>query len=102
MMFLWELVAVAVGTYVLRSSVILVASRATMAPRVESTLRLIPPAVLSALVANALAFDHGAARPFGPWYVAAAIAAVVALHTRSAGWTLLSGMAAVWALSALW
>jgi branched-subunit amino acid transport protein len=100
--FLWELVAVAVGTYGLRASVILVASRTTMAPRVEATLRLIPPAVLSALVANALVLDHGEVRPFGPWYLAAAIAAVVALRTRSSGWTLLSGMAAVWALSALW
>ncbi len=102
MTFLWELIAVAAGTYVLRASVILAASRTTMPPRVESTLRLIPAAVLSALVANALVFDHGELRPFGPWYVAAAMAAVVALRTRSAGWTLLAGMVSVWVLSALW
>lgn len=102
MTFLWELVAVAVGTYALRASVILVSARTTMAPRVESTLRLIPAAVLSALVANALVFDHGEPRPFGPWYVAAAVAVAVAIRTRSAGWTLLAGMTSVWILSALW
>lgn len=102
MSFALEMLAVAVGTYLLRASVILAATSRRIPARFESTLRLIPPAVLSALVANALLFDGGDVRPFGPWYVALALAALVAARTRSVGWTLLSGMVAVWALSAVW
>lgn len=102
MSFALEMAAVAVGTYLLRASVILAAASQHMPARWEATLRLIPPAVLSALVANALVFDGDHVRSFGPWYVALALAAIVAARTRSVGWTLLSGMVAVWALSAVW
>lgn len=102
MNFLWELLAVAVGTYLLRASVILLSSRLAVPARLESTLRLIPAAVLPAIVANALVLDAGRVRPFGPWYVAFLVAALVAWRTRSAGWTLLVGMVSVWLLSALW
>lgn len=102
MTFFWELVLVAIGTYLLRTSVVFAATTWTMPARFESTLRLIPPAVLSALVANALVFDHGEVRPFGPWYVALGIAGVVAAWTRSVGWTLVVGMVAVWVLTWMW
>lgn len=102
MTFAFEVAMVALGTYLMRSSVILLAAGRGIPQQWESVLRLIPPAVLSALVANALVLDGGDIRPFGPWYVALAIAAVVAARTRSAGWTLLVGMPAVWGLSAIW
>jgi branched-subunit amino acid transport protein len=97
-----ELLTVAVGTYLFRSSVVLLAAGRTIPPRWEAVLQLIPPAVLAALVANALVLDGTEIRPFGPWYVAAAVAAVVAWRTRSAGWTLLVGMPVVWVLTAIW
>ena len=59
------------------------------------------PAVLAGLVAQTLFLDHGDLRPFGTWYVAAAIAALVAWRSRSFGWTLAAGMASVWLLEAL-
>jgi len=102
MSFGLELLIVSIGTYLLRASVILLAAGRRIPERAESVLRLIPPAVLSALVANALVLDKGEMRPFGPWYLAAVVAVVVAARTKSAGWTLLVGMGTVWALSALW
>ena len=56
--------------------------------------------MLAGLVAQTLLLDAGEPRPFGTWYVAGAIAAVVAWRTRSFGWTLLAGMASVWLLEA--
>lgn len=102
MSFTVQMLLVALGTYVMRASVILIAAGRHIPERVQSTLRLIPAAVLPALVANALVFDGGEVRPFGPWYVALALATVVAVRTRSVGWTLGVGMVAVWALSAIW
>jgi branched-subunit amino acid transport protein len=93
---------VALGTYLLRSSVILATGRAEIPDRVQAVLRLIPAAVLPALVANSLLVQADGLRSFGPWHVAAALATVVAVLTRSVGWTLLVGMVSVWALVALW
>ena len=59
------------------------------------------PAVLAGLVAQTLFLDHGEFRPFETWYLAAAVAAIVAWRTRSFGWTLLAGMGSVWLLEAL-
>ena len=102
MSFTLELLAVAAGTYLMRASVIVLAVGREIPDRVQSTLRLIPAAVLPALVANALVFDRGEVRPFGPWYVALALATVVAVRTRSVGWTLAVGMVAVWVLGVFW
>lgn len=102
MSFTLEMLLVALGTYLMRASVVVIAAGREIPERVQSTLRLIPAAVLPALVANALVFEGGEVRPFGPWYVALAVATVVAVRTRSVGWTLGVGMVAVWALGALW
>ncbi|MCP4436133.1 MAG: AzlD domain-containing protein [Actinomycetia bacterium] len=102
MSFTIQMVVVAIGTYLMRLSVIVAAAGRRIPPRLESTLRLIPAAVLPALVANAVLFDGGELRPFGPWYVAMAIAVGVAVWTRSVGWTLTVGMVAVWGLTAIW
>ncbi len=57
----------------------------------EQALSLVAPAVLAGLVAQTLFLDHGDVRPFGTWYLAAAVAALVAWRTRSFGWTLAAG-----------
>ncbi|MGI9579247.1 MAG: AzlD domain-containing protein [Microthrixaceae bacterium] len=97
-----QILVVAVGTYVMRASAILLAAGRRIPPRVEATLKLIPAAVLPALVAEAVAFDGDALRDFGPWYVALAIAVAVAVWRRSVGWTLVVGMGSLWLLEAIW
>jgi branched-subunit amino acid transport protein len=92
---------VAAGTLAMRASMITLLSDATIPPRVQRALGLVAPAVLAGLVAQTLFLDAGELRPFGSWYLAGAVAAVVAWRTRSFGWTLLAGMASVWLLEAL-
>lgn len=79
MSFGLELVIVSIGTYLLRRLGSDPAGRRAARPeRTPSRCLRLIPAVLSALVANALVLDQGEIRPFGPWYVAAAVAVVVA------------------------
>ena len=92
---------VAVGTLGMRASMVTLLANVTIPERVEQALSLVAPAVLAGLVAQTLFLDHSDLRPFGTWYPAAAVAALVAWRTRSFGWTLLSGMASVWLLEAL-
>lgn len=91
-----------VGTYLLRlSAVALVGADRTLSPRVEQALRLVAPSVLAALVTNSLILDGDSLRSLGAWHGAAVVAVVVAIRFRSAAWTLVAGMVAVWLLSAL-
>jgi branched-subunit amino acid transport protein len=92
---------VALGTITMRASMVTLLADVTIPPRIEQALGLVAPAVLAGLVAQTLFLDHGDWRPFGTWYIGAAVAAVVAWRTRSFGWTLLAGMASVWLLEAL-
>ena len=94
--------AVALGTYLLRVSMIaLLGPTRTIPARVEVALRMVAPAVLAALVATTLLRDDDSFRELGAWHGAALVATLVAVRTRSAAWTLLAGMVAVWAFSAL-
>ncbi|MCB1248839.1 MAG: AzlD domain-containing protein [Acidimicrobiales bacterium] len=97
-----QIVLVAIGTYAIRSSAIVVLARRTIPPKVEQTFRLIAPAVMAALVANTLLLDHGSVRPVGVWHLAGLVAVGVALWTRSVGWTLLVGLIVYWGLEAIW
>lgn len=92
---------VAAGTLAMRASMVTLLADVEIPLRLEQALSLVAPAVLAGLVAQTLFLDAGAVRPFGSWYVAGAIAAVVAWRTRSFGWTLLAGMASVWLLGAV-
>ncbi len=94
-------VIVAAGTLAMRASMVTLLADVTIPTRVEQALSLVAPAVLAGLVAQTLFLDHGEFRPFGTWYLAAAVAALVAWRTRSFGWTLLAGMVSVWLLEAL-
>ncbi len=98
---LYIVLAVAAGTLAMRASMITLLADVTIPPRVEQALGLVAPAVLAGLLAQTLFLDAGELRPFGSWYVAGALAAVVAWRTRSFGWTLLVGMASVWLLEAV-
>lgn len=91
---------VAVGTLTMRASMVTLLANVTIPPRVEQALSLVAPAVLAGLVAQTLFLDQGELRPFGTWYLAAVVAALVAWRTRSFGWTLLAGMVSVWLLEA--
>jgi branched-subunit amino acid transport protein len=92
---------VAAGTLAMRASMVTLLADVTISPRVEQALSLVAPAVLAGLVAQTLFLDADGFRPIGSWYLAGAIAAVVAWRTRSFGWTLLAGMASVWLLEVL-
>jgi branched-subunit amino acid transport protein len=92
---------VAGGTVLMRLSMITLLADVTIPPRLEQALRLVAPAVLAGLVAQTLFIEGGDLRPFSTWYVAAAIALIVAWRTRSVGWTLLIGMLSVWILEAV-
>ena len=94
-------VIVAAGTLAMRASMVTLLADVTIPTRVEQALSLVAPAVLAGLVAQTLFLDHGEFRPFGTWYLAAAVAALVAWRTRSFGWTLLAGMVSVWLVEAL-
>lgn len=98
---LFIVLAVAAGTLAMRASMVTLLADVTIPPRAEQAFGLVAPAVLAGLVAQTLFLDAGELRPFGSWYVAGAIAAVVAWRTRSFGWTLLAGMASVWLLESL-
>lgn len=97
-----QIVLAGVGTYVIRLSFVGFAGRfASPSPRVESTLRLIAPAVLAAIVADRLFLVDGELGVRWEWWIAGLIAGLVAWRWRSAGLTMFSGMAIVWALAAV-
>jgi branched-subunit amino acid transport protein len=82
------------ATYSLRASFLLAGGR--LGPRFERQLRLVPPTLLPALAASAILSDTTAGLDFR--LAAAALAALIAWLTRSAGATLLAGMLALWLL----
>jgi branched-subunit amino acid transport protein len=92
---------VAAGTLLMRASLVALLANITIPDCVGQGLRLVAPAVLAGLVAQTLFLEAGELRPFGTWYIAAAVAAAVAWKTRSVGLTLIVGMISVWLLEAL-
>jgi len=93
-----QVLAVAVGTFLIRASMIAALGRVTLGDRTMRALGLIAPGVLAALVAQTLLLEEQTIRSFDQWHLAAFAAAGVALWTRSIGWTLGAGMAALWVL----
>ena len=95
-------VAVAAGLFGVRLSFIQVFEWAEEIPGwVERFLRLVPAAVLAALVVPDLVFLDGALAlsPGNDRIPAAAVAAVVAWRTEDILWTLVVGMSALWLLT---
>ncbi|MGE3276641.1 MAG: AzlD domain-containing protein [Vicinamibacterales bacterium] len=91
-----------VGTYVFRvSAIALVGHGVTVPPRVERTLRLIAPAVLSAIVANSLILSGSEWNTRVSWYLGALVACAVVWRTRSMAWAMVAAFAALWAAQGL-
>lgn len=102
MVWLW-IALLGVGTLLIRASFIVGTAGRAASPLVTRVLRLVPAAVLSALVAPALVYNEaGLSISFANAHlVAGLIAAVVAWKTRSVPWTIAAGMLVIWALKAL-
>lgn len=94
----WLTIAgMALVTFALRGSFLLAADRTTLRPFVQRALRYVPPAVLAAIVAPALAQPSGVGLgPVDLRLFAALVAGVVAWRTRSILATFGSGMLTLW------
>ena len=101
---IWAVILLAgVGTYALRASFLFLFERLGGVPdRVETMLRMVPAAVLAALVVPAILAPGGSLTVVGNDRVPAAIvAAIVAGYTRSIFATILVGLVALVAIGAL-
>ncbi len=98
---LWlTIVGMALVTFALRASFLLAADRLALPPLLRRSLTYVPPAVLAAIVAPAIAQPSGAALgPFDLRLLSGAIAGLVAWRTRSIVATFAAGMAALWGLT---
>jgi branched-subunit amino acid transport protein len=90
-------------TFVTRLSFIALLGRVRTPPMLARALRLVPPAVLSAIILPELVVRSGAPdlSPGNPRLAAGLVAAGVALLTRNVLLTIAAGMGALWGLQAL-
>lgn len=90
------------GTLLVRGSFLVLGAGKSAPPLAERVLRLVPAAVLSAMVVPALVYrDDGLDVSLGNEHLLAGVfAAGVAWRTRSVPWTLALGMLAMWGLKA--
>jgi branched-subunit amino acid transport protein len=97
------MIALAVGTFLIRVSFILLLSDREVPALLSSALRFVPPAVLFALVIpQILTRNNSMQISFAnPQLIAGVVAALVAWRTRNVLFTILSGMAVLWTLQAL-
>lgn len=87
-------------TLLIRVSMILLWGRVRVSPLVVRTLRFVPPAVFSALVAPALLRPAGplSLSLTNPYLLAGALAAAVAWRWKSMLLTIAAGLGALWLL----
>jgi branched-subunit amino acid transport protein len=92
-----------VGTYLLRLSFILIFQHVQMPSFMERILRLVPPAVFSAIVLPELLVRDGAVQfsVFNLRLIAGLLAAIIALKTRNILITIASGMVILWILQSI-
>lgn len=90
-------------TFATRLSFIALLGRARTPPLLARALRLVPPAVLSAIILPDLVLRGGSPdlSPRNPRLVAGVVAAGVALLGRNVLLTIAAGMGTLWALQAL-
>ncbi len=93
--------SVAVATYVMRASLILLLAERTLPPVVERSLRYVGPAVLAALTVSFAAgsSDGGPPSIAFPEAAALVIAGGVAWRSKNLILTLLVGMVTLWVLT---
>lgn len=100
-MNLWGMMVVAgAGTFLIRLSFILLVGEREIPAFWRQTLRFVPPAVLSAIILPELLIQNGQIDISlgNSRLLAGLLAAGVAWKTRSATWTIIIGMAALWLL----
>ena len=97
---LWAVIAiVGVLNYASRLSFIAIFARRRVPALLERAFRYVPAAMLTALVVPMVAFaPEATGNADVPRILAAAIAGVVAFHTRSTLRTIAAGMVALWLL----
>ena len=103
-MRLWlAVLGMGVVTYVTRALPLLFLHGRPLAPRLVRALRLVPAAVLSALIAPELLQPNGALEVgLGNLRLLAGLVAIaVAWRTRNVGVTTVTGLVCLWALQAL-
>lgn len=95
--------AAGAATYLIRLSFIAVEGRVRLPAWFRIALQFVPAAMLSALIAPDLLMRDGALflSPHNTRLLAGLVAIVVAARTRSVGWTIVAGMAALLALESL-
>lgn len=84
-------------TYVLRCSMVVIGSRLTSSTAAESAIRLVTPAVLTAIVASALLLQRGAVvLPDLPSVLSVTAAVVAVRRTSHVGLALAVGLPTYW------
>jgi branched-subunit amino acid transport protein len=87
------------GTFAIRYSAVALISRGFIYPDwLTATLRMVAPAVLSAIVANTLILDKGELSTRWSWYAAAVVGAFVSWRWRSPALTIVAGMCVAWSI----
>ena len=89
------------GTYLARSSLILLLADRSLPVSVERALQNVGPAVLAALTVNLAVGGEGLGSVEVAEVVALVVASAVALWRRNLIWTFVSGMVALWVVAGL-
>ena len=103
-MGIWVLIgALGTLTFLLRASAFLLFRRVVLSSRLQRGLRLLPAAMLTALIVPQLLLSGAPLTPaLTPRLIAGSIAALVAWRTRRVLVTVLVGMVALWLLQWAW
>lgn len=100
---LWLIiVAIGIGTFLIRFSFIWLLGRSKVHPTLQKILQFVPPAVLSALILPSFIFPQQAAFTFENdrmW--AGLIAALIAWKSKNVLFTICAGLIALWIFSQL-
>ena len=103
-MTIWLImIALALGTFLIRISFILLFSNREIHPLIVRALRFVPASVLSALVLPQILTRNNSLRISltNPQLIAGIIAALIAWRTKNVLFTILSGMVVLWVLQLL-
>lgn len=100
----WPIViALGLGTFLIRFSFILIVDRVTFPDAVNRMLRFIPASVLTALIVPSVLLARTAGHEFAGWdrTLAALAAVLVAWKTRNIFATIAGGMGVLWLIRAV-